>query len=320
MIFSTSFRPIYYVLILPTVLLFSGCVTQKHPPPLWELQPTLGRHFSKIFHPAADRRPYLESKNSQLRKMRWLVDSGATHSVIFDSGKKSLEAIITGNAEATNNVHGMFSTERKKLSLFSYQASPQGDGIPDITGYTLSPRNQQLSSRADGILGIHSLKLHDAIMFPRQKTLLWNARRTHIQNTTKVNLRRHSKSGHLMATVYHGNHALHLILDTGASKSIISYASAQKIKSSSSSRMMRLHGVHQSRSNKMSVKKLKIRLKPSQPEINAGFIVSDLSNLRKDLNSNNDNQIDGILGYDIISRYCHAIDFGRGLLYLTNTK
>jgi len=320
MTFFTSFRPIDFILIPLTVLLSSGCVTQKSTPALQEHQPANDRHFSKIFHPAADRRPYVETKNNELGKTRWLVDSGATHSVIFDRGEKSLTSIITGNTEFKNNVHGMFSTESKNLSLFSYPASSPSVGVPTITGYTMSPGGGQLNHRADGILGMNSLEQHDAILLPRQKLLLWNARNTHFQNMPKINLRRHSKSGHLLATVYHDNHTLHLILDTGASKSVISYVSAQKIKSASSSRVVRLSGVHQSRSNKMSVKKLKIRLNPSQSEIKAGFIVSDLSNLRKRLNSATDVQIDGILGYDVISRYCHAIDFGRGLFYLSSNE
>lgn len=313
MTFPTYFRPVNFIVISLSVLLSSGCLTIKSTKRPQETQPVHDRHFSKIIYPAADRRPYVETKNAQLGKMRWLVDSGATHSVIFDNGKKSLEAIITKSSESKNNVHGMFSTESKKLSLFSYRA----EGVPTLTGYTMDPHGQQLRSRADGILGMNSLQLHDAVMLPRQKLLLWNSRGTHFGKGAKINLRRHSKSSHLIATVYHGVHTLYLIVDTGASKSVISADSSQKIQSAYKSRVIRLSGVHQSRSNNMRINKLKIRFTPSETAIKADFIVTDLSNLRKSLNSTNDVHIDGVLGYDLLSRYCHAIDFGRGFIYLS---
>lgn len=312
MTFFTCFRPVQWIVVSLVIFASSGCLTIK---PNENHQNTLSahhRHVSKIIYPAADRRPYIETTHAQLGKMRWLVDSGATHSIIFDHGKKPMDTIITKNLSSSNHVHGMFITKSKKLSLFYYQA----DGIPTLTGYVMEPQTQKLHSRADGIMGMNSLRLYNTVMLPRQKILLWNSHKTHVGAGAKINLRQHAKSGHLIATLQHGVHDLHLILDTGASKSVIDYSSAKKIKSAYKARAIRLSGAHQSRTNNLSISKLKIRFAPSQPVIAADFVVTDLSNLRKNLNSTHDLPIDGILGYDLIGRYFDAIDFGRGLLYL----
>ena len=261
--------------------------------------------YSTISHFPTDRRPYIHLTSRRTNKMIWLVDSGATHSFLMSDGSKFPEIQTNNFSTRKLQTQGFFTSQQTSSNSFKFI----GKNFPPISGYTLPVTAVSKKIQFDGILGLESLRKHRAVLYFKNKQLSWE---TNPPEGSPLQLQRHSKSGHLMLTMQINGTPINLLVDTGATRSILAAHVARKLDLKLRSSTSYLTGAYASLNATHETQNLRLFISDSSQTYRCKFLVSKLS-LSK-LKGLED--IDGLIGYDFLHRNFSAISFGNSQLHL----
>jgi len=242
--------------------------------------------------------------------MWWLVDSGASQSVVVGSRATLQSRGIEIGDSHHGNVHGMFHSQRSSVPSFRYHAPP----TPEIRGYVLGHTSFPRLLKTEGIIGVNTLTQNRAIMLLSEKQLLWHRQGVGNAGGTRIKINRHPTTGLFVLHCRINEHPATLLVDTGASRSILAYSNARRFKLALKQTTLSLHGIQRSQHSVFRIKKLTLMTSRGVPIHSGEFLATDLSSIRKRLAAEGNLRIDGILGYDWLSRNLSAIDFGNGFL------
>ncbi|MFK7910252.1 MAG: hypothetical protein AB8F34_06575 [Akkermansiaceae bacterium] len=250
--------------------------------------------------------------------VKWLIDSGATKTLLKEKLSRKMPRLrITGKA-ARHEVHGLNASRKLNILPFIWKAS----GTPNISGYLIREHAAIGLLGYDGVIGLNTLVSSHAVMYPMSNRLRWNLNAGAYPSKRSVRLERHPNSGHLLARCRWQGESLLFLIDTGAARSLFSYESAQmKGVPVGKQTHLRVFGAHASKAAAFKMPPLLMSLGSEQGEVKrtATLIATDLRTVNRALSPSGDLKIDGILGYDFISRQCEFIDFGGRVMILARS-
>lgn len=311
LLFTSHTIALLCLLILFTTL---GCSPNRH------ISNSAGNNLvqgSPFYHPLSDRRPFIKCEHKDRSQSVWLIDSGATESILYQEKGHLNPHAQTSKPSLKHNVHGMFkSAGATNLYKFRYSSV----NIPPITGFIL-PKNRNLSRhKINGILGLRFLTQNKVILNFPDKLLTWNKAPTKKRSSHYIKLEKHQGSGHSMINCKVNGHTLRFIIDTGASQSLINYKSARDANIGFRSTTQTLSGAMSSASNVAKSKTLTLSINTNKNTLHLRerFLITNLSAMLTQLSPYQTQlSVDGILGYDILSSNFQAIDFGRNTLLVS---
>lgn len=273
----------------------------------------------RIHYPASNRRPYIKSIQTKTQEGTWLIDSGATESVIHLNKNSPLKYTRSDYPIRNYNLYGMFKS--KTVSLSGFRVSSLN--LPDITGLILPEKRFYKANNANGILGLSFLRENKSILYMPSKFLGWGNTTPHTKKFQAIKLSVRPGSGHLLLNCKINKQPLCFIIDTGASRSLIDYRSAKRAALSLKHTNKKISGIwgRPSKASKTAITSIHINSEQNIPPLTERFFVTDLSQIIGDLTSSGIAEpVDGIIGYEILSSNFHAIDFGRNLLLYEPSK
>ena len=292
----------------------SATSVKNHPTLGAIIPPSNGSQSSKIIYKATDHRPYIITKHPEQSSRRWLIDSGASESIIFASPRTSTDrGILINDSSATSHIHGLFSS--KNVHLKSFRLKTENSLI--ISGFILPLNANNHHQKTDGIIGISTLTKNDASLDIQHKYLRWNDHTQPLNPSHVIRLTRHPKTGHLiLSTRYNSitSPTLHFIIDTGASHSVITYQTARKLNIDFKATSQRLSGIYNSQGGISLIKKSTFIINEQKHIQIRNMLVADIPSIQGKLNHEETEPIAGVLGYPFLKKYCSSIHFGRGYL------
>ena len=292
----TFSHPIYLVLLTPLMLL-TCCSTSAPLPP----------NTSEVSYLATDRRPFLKTGKNGEGRLLWLIDSGATQSFLFTDGSRLPDSVTLGKKTRSTQIHGL--TTMRKISSSRFRIV--GQNHPPITGYTHGKKESLRPIRFHGVIGLNTLKKEHAVLSIAQKQLAWQQHHSAANTSAGIRLQTHPASGHLILDGLIDGHAVRLIVDTGAARSMISFRTATKLGLKLRSSRKSISGVYHKVVAMGRTKNVKLSIPSSGNTYSTEFTVTDLTNIT---NAKRLKDIDGLIGYDFLQSHFSAIDFGHGQL------
>lgn len=314
-----SILPPYSFFSIACLWLLSSCSptsVKNHPTHGKIIPPSNGNHSSRIIYKATDHRPYIITKHHEQQSLRWLIDSGASESIIFSSTRPSTDSgILINDSPATSHIHGLFGS--KNIPLKPFRLKPYN--TPIISGFILPLNANDHDQKADGIIGVSTLTKNHASLDIKHKYLIWN-NHVHLENKSHlIKLTRHPKTGHLiLSTRYNSitSPTLHFIIDTGASHSVITYQTARKLNIDFKATSQRLSGVYNSQGGVSLIKKSTLIINEQKHIHIRNMLVANLPSIQQKLNHEKTKPIAGILGYPFLKKHFTSIHFGHDYLIL----
>jgi hypothetical protein len=296
------------------IIIVTGCNTAQPTTNFTLLAAKANTKGCKVTHLHIDHRPYAILKTPNKVGTKWLIDSGATQSILYEAKSNINNPDISIGSNSSKIIHGIFKSKPNTFDAFRYKMAT----APQIKGYILSDSTRRQSkNRCDGVLGLNFLTENRAILYLPEKYLSWKSPPIISYDHNIIPLKSHPSTGHLLLLCYINNHPACFIIDSGASRSIIDMRAAIGMGLQLRATRSKLTGVNRSSSHVYRASNVIIQVHKSTKSIKAPLLVTDLSSLvRQVLDKSNEFPVVGILGYDLLSKYISIIDFSNQELHM----
>ena len=300
------------IFILVTLLLFPFCsCATKRDSHTREANTKLRiPNSTKVTRSRTDYRPIATTQHQHNVQLKWLIDSGASETILFLDRVKNNPDVLLGPSQHYR-IHGISGSKNKSLQSFSLPSN----SMPTISGIAISSKNTAPHHHVNGILGINFLSKHQAILLISDKMLIWGNRAKSV-DAQSIKLTIHPKTKHLILTAYYNAQPLYFIVDTGAKRSLLSLHSAKRLGLHYTSTPESVSGFNGNLLNTSRINKLSLDIPHSKSVKLNNVLVVEFRNMQSQLPSLRSHSIDGLIGYDFLKKNCTSIDFGAHSLSL----
>jgi len=226
-------------------------------------------------------------------------------------GQSRIETPLSTSQNTTSDPRRVFGAEKTKVTYFQYLTKNQ----LSFYGFSLSGTNTKAIQESAGIIGINTLKKNRAILSLADDSLHWhtrnNSRFQYFSN--KIKFTPHPNANLYLINASVKGHSMHFLVDSGATRSILSTTSATLLRTELRRSSATITGVHnKSRSANITgtlQMYLKNTIRPVTKPIPIRFFVTNLDQFSEKLDTDKGIKINGILGYDFLKQNFKSIDF-----------
>jgi len=270
-----------------SLCIFSSCTpyqTTPHPP----------RKVDSLTVTQIDGRPYCSIISLSGRSSQWMIDSGASHSVIFENSSVLTDTSMSSSTSFQKNIHGVFGEQVTSMKYFKLNTQ---NNI-NLEGFAFPSKKTKAIHQSSGIIGLETLRNNHAHLYFMSDTLTWNT--PPMKSAHILPLIEHPESRLFFLRTYIAGTTMHFLVDTGASRSILSMKTAKQIGIKASPSRAKVTGVHNQSQAANITPPLQLRFGISQNRITSRLFVTDLGHFKKNLQVGEAFEIHGIIGYDLL--------------------